>query len=184
MRETLCTQLALTPEFCPEIQIKIGNSTHYIVNKKVTCDITLESVTKQHQLYIYEHLPYPCVLSVKFLSEFYLNIRACPDGIKVTSEPCEFMIIEAIPVKLHSKYAFDIAPCTGAMVPIVVDTDDGPIEIKSNTVDRIMIPSGIYIVTDKETEIQVQNPSSALYHIHRNKVLAVINTDEHSVYEE
>lgn len=71
---------------CEPIMLRIGDGSRHPVAKQVTLPLTFETLTKNHTLYIYSELPYDVLLSLQFLCDYYITIRANTQHISIATE--------------------------------------------------------------------------------------------------
>ena len=174
LREDLCEQMKLSMEPGKEIRIKIGDGTYYTVNRTVSCNVTFEQITQRHTFYVYKHLPYSVILSIQFICQFFIQIKASPSGINVESQGMDLMIQEDVREKIQSIEATTIKSNSSCYIEVRVDRPTGLVFVNDNFLPMLTVFGGVYKVENYKTWIKVENNTPFPVLVHKNQTITTI----------
>lgn len=154
--------------------LRIGDGTRHPVTEKVTLPLTFDKLTKNHTLYIYSELPYDILLSLQFICDFYITIRANRQQISIATEHDNLLIHELNADKVQLTRETTLKPLTGKVVEAKVKNVQAGLINVVNVAERpFLVRQGIYLVDNYRTALLLENVNEYQVTVHKDQTIAV-----------
>ena len=172
IRRSVFEQLGMKSEKGKDLILRVGDGNRYLVTETVTVPLTFEKLTKPHTFYIYDKLPHPILLSIQFICEFYITIRANTQQISIATE--SLLIHEIHADKITAVKQTKLTPLTGKMVNATIkEVKTGVINVVNVAEMPFYVREGMYMVHDNQTALLLENVNKNPITIFKNQTIAV-----------
>lgn len=155
------------------IMLRIGDGTRHLISEQVTLSLTFQNLTKNHTFYIYKDLPYDILLSLQFICDFYITIRANTQQISIASE--DYLLIhEGNADKIQVVEETRFKPLTGRAVKAKVKGVRAGVINVVNVAERpLLVREGVYLVDNFQTVLLMENVNQFAVTVQKNQTIAV-----------